>query len=109
MEPVHPELASHLHITMQFRVPLTEEIRQILGNQYEIQILENCWDDDIQALTVRLPDSLAEMCRNPHPHMTVSMREGIRPVQSNQMLSSSHNSTPIYQTLTFVANYVAFS
>lgn len=94
--------AQHFHITLQHNVPLTEEIAQFLWTQpIEIPVTANCFNDRIQAVRVELPENIRSLCQNAHPHMTISMVPGARPVQSNVMLDS----TPVEQPLQVVLQF----
>ncbi len=87
--------AEHLHVTLQFNVT-ESQFAEFIGRTVDVKLLRNCFNLDIQAVTVQIEDpEIAALCRNEIPHMTVSMEEGIRPVASNEMLRGSYE----YRTL----------
>jgi hypothetical protein len=91
--PKFPNLARHFHVTLQFGIDweaLFPEVKALIGNQYTVSIMANCHNDRIQALSVTLPEEVAHLCNNLNPHITVSMANGVKPVESNQMLASEH-------------------
>jgi hypothetical protein len=91
--PVPPrfsELPKHFHVTLAFNC-LEESYKDLIGKGVEIAVNSDCYDQNIQALSVSLPSEVAALCENPNPHVTISMCEGVRPVESNRMLSSDHS------------------
>lgn len=101
--------ADHFHITLQYNVPLTDEIAQFLWKEpIPVRISANCYNDRIQAVRVELPESFRNLCQNADPHMTVSMVHGARPVMSNVMLGSGHVSQPLEATMMFRAEFSYF-
>jgi len=91
--PVPPrfsELPRHFHVTLAFNC-LEETYKELLGKEVEIAVNSDCYDQNIQALSVTLPGEITDLCENLHPHITVSMSEGVKPVGSNRMLSSDHS------------------
>lgn len=107
---VFEKVAEHLHITLQYNVPLTEEIAQFLWKEpIPVQVTANCFNHQIQAVRVHLPESFRTLCQNADPHMTVSMVQGARPVQSNVMLGSNHVEQQLEATLLFRAEFSHFS
>lgn len=102
--------AEHFHITLQYNVPLTEEIAQFLWKEpLAVNVTANCFNDRIQAVRVQLPDSVRSLCQNSDPHMTISMVQGARPVQSNVMLGSNHVEQELETTLLFRAEFSRFN
>lgn len=71
------------HITLQFGVE-RDKWEEYIGRQIDAYIEYEAWDDDIQALKVRIPSDIP--CQNANPHISVSWRDGISPVRSNDML-----------------------
>ncbi len=91
--PVPPrfsELPRHFHVTLAFNC-LEEPYRDLIGKGVEIAVNSDCYDQNIQALSVTLPGEISTLCENTHPHITVSMSEGVKSVDSNRMLSSDHS------------------
>jgi len=80
------------HITLQYGVEL-KAWSYLVGYEFEAIATEECWNDQIQALRVPLPPTIP--CINSHPHITISHRADVEPQQANDMLASSHQSTPI--------------
>jgi hypothetical protein len=119
VNPVFGELPKHFHVTLQFGVELTPEIESFLGQQVEVQVVANCFNSKIQALKVELPssasvDNLSEvdlraMCRNAQPHLTLSMAEGAKPVESNDMFAGEHDCTPVSFPLMLQFDFFAFN
>lgn len=54
---------------------------------FEIVLIESCHNDLIQAVKVELR-GIASNNRN--PHITVSAKKGVKPVESNKMFESNH-------------------
>lgn len=106
---VFENIAEHLHITLQYNVRLTEEIAQFMWREpIPVQVTANCFNHQIQAVRVQLPEPFRALCQNADPHMTVSMIQGVRPVQSNVMLGSDHVEQQMEVTLLFRAEFSHF-
>jgi hypothetical protein len=102
--------AEHFHITLQYNVPLTEEIAQFLWKApIPVTVRANCYNHRIQAVRVNLPEHFQPLCQNANPHMTISMVNGARPVQSNAMLDSTHVEQELEATLLFRAEFRHFT
>lgn len=101
-------LAKHFHVTLQFGVDLTPEIQKLLGEAVEVQVVANCFNDRIQALRIELPGNVKAMCNNAVPHMTISMVDGVKPVESNDMLSGEHEELLIDSKLTLRFDFFQF-
>jgi hypothetical protein len=109
---VFPTQANHFHITLQFGVPRNVHLEQTFGSRLiQVPITGNCYNHRIQALSVALPEEIAPFCRNSRPHMTLSMANGVRPVESNQMLEDpSATVDPIFATtLNFRLSFHSFN
>ena len=78
--------AAHWHITLQFNVE-RHQVEEWIGKTFIAKMEENCFNSEIQAIKVSLPEAVKGICKNKIPHITVSMEEGISPVNSNKMLS----------------------
>ena len=85
---VFADWANHFHVTLQFGTPNFPE--SLLGQTFHVRAISNCFDESIHALLVELPEEISKFCNNDHPHMTISMAKGVRPVQSNVMLAGEH-------------------
>lgn len=105
--PMYPVLARHFHVTLHFGCS-AEEFAQFIGREVRVQFDAECWDGDIQACSVRILDpEISAICQNENPHVTISMGEKIRPVQSNDMLrSSEHSCTDLGFTLPATVEFV---
>jgi hypothetical protein len=88
-------VARHFHVTLQFGVELTLEIREMLGKTVEATAVANCYNNQIQALRVSLPEEVRQICNNENPHMTISMADGVKPVESNNMLKGDCTEIPL--------------
>lgn len=87
--------ARHFHVTLAFNCWVDSRLLAAYeGQSVRVELLEECWDARVQALRVSLPPSFAYLCENQHPHMTLSMADGVRPVESNRMLAGMHHSVP---------------
>jgi len=109
---VQPRFATrpnHLHVTLQYGVQMTDDIQSLLGREVQALLLSDCWNEQIQAVTVKLPSDVKALCKNRYPHITVSMVEGVKPVASNEMLSSSHNHLPVVKPVSLVFDFFRFS
>jgi len=79
------------HVTLQYNIELPEEYKPYVDSTQKILLKEICHNDKIQAIYVgiKLPS------KNKFPHITISAKEGVHSVESNQMLESEHESTSI--------------
>jgi hypothetical protein len=80
------------HITLQYGVE-RQSWEHLIGLPLTVGVLEECWNDRVQAISVALPTWAS--CSNPHPHISVSWGQDVNPVESNAMLNSEHNSAPV--------------
>ena len=85
------------HVTLVYK-PSKSDIEMI--NEWaseneviKIKIEENCWNDKIQALKVRIFNKLGKELTIPGKifHITVSADKGVAPKFSNDMFSGEHN------------------
>jgi hypothetical protein len=109
--PVHPifsQAAEHFHVTLQFGVVENEIPDGILGRTFTVRATENCFGDRIHALRVELPNGIRGVCLNKHPHMTISMLSGVRPVESNVMLQSPLSLEKVNFNLSLICEFVPF-
>lgn len=86
------------HVTLQFGVE-RDDWSFLVGQAFSAFLESECWNEKIQALTIELPGGIP--CQNAAPHLTVSWADGVSPVESNAMLSSLHQSAPVYTTAQF--------
>lgn len=97
------------HVTFQYGVDLTPELEALLGTEFTATATAVAWDEDIQALVVELPTELRELCTNANPHITVSSRDGVPPVRSNDMLVGRHERRELDLKLVLRFEFKAFN
>jgi hypothetical protein len=107
-ETIFNQAAKHFHVTLQFGVERTE-FEDLIGKEVEVTIKARCFNDRIEALSVDLPGDIRPLCKNEHPHITISMEEGVKPVESNAMLKGDYNWAPLSYTLQTVVEFFAFN
>jgi hypothetical protein len=96
--PQKPILIGHLyskdtpplHITLQYGVQRADWA-WLIGREFTAVIVQQCWNDRVQALRVFLPEGIP--CCNLHPHITVSWVEGAEPAEANEMLADESGAT----------------
>lgn len=104
--------AKHFHVTLEFGVNWDDiALKGRIGETVMVEILENCFsvDGTIQALRVKLPPDFAAHCKNKHPHMTISMAQGVKPVESNSMLNSEHMFEHVNEVIETVLQFHQFN
>jgi hypothetical protein len=109
--PVHPifsQAAEHFHVTLRFGVFENEIPDGILGRTFTARATENCFNDRVHALRIELPSEIRGVCLNKHPHMTISMLPGVRPVESNVMLQSPLSLEKVNFNLSLICEFVPF-
>lgn len=79
--PLYPCGSPH-HITLFYDVAETDW-QHLIGKEFEATAIANIYNKDIQAIAVLMPDDIPHKA---NPHITVSYREGIAPVASNELL-----------------------
>ena len=101
--------AKHYHVTLMYNVKL-EHVEYLVGNSIQCVAVENCWNDDIQALRIKFADrNVLELCTNKVPHMTLSHRDGVSPVKSNDMFANLYNKESIYHVMNLNINFHQFN
>lgn len=100
--------AKHLHVTIKFGVSYRDVMKYLNHEPISVKIIENCWNDEIQALKVILPSPFKSLCQNDVPHMTVSHKNGVKPFKSNVMLDEPHESEKLNKSITLYAEFFAF-
>lgn len=83
--------AQHLHVTLKFNVSF-DSVKRYLDKDVSVELLENCWNKEIQAIKVKLPSNFDSLCNNKYPHMTISHKSSVKPFKSNEMLDGEHES-----------------
>ncbi|MBD2076293.1 hypothetical protein H6F86_20900 [Phormidium sp. FACHB-592] len=77
------------HVTLAYGVE-RKDYENIIGLSASVGILEECWNDEVQTVSVVLQSWLP--CNNLHPHITISWVDSSAPVMSNLMLQGEHYS-----------------
>lgn len=101
VSPIFDRIAQHFHVTLQHNVEMTEEIAEWIDEIVQVEVVSICNNERIQALRVNLPEEIRALCHRQHPHMTISMMQGVAPVESNRMLDADHDTNAVSQTLNF--------
>lgn len=79
--PIFPNGKPH-HITLFYDVP-RKDWEHMIGTDIDATAIANIFNKDIQAIAVLMPPHIPHKA---NPHITVSYREGIEPVASNDLL-----------------------
>jgi hypothetical protein len=89
--PVSPTYsrAKHLHVTLQFGAEMAD-FAHLIGQEVAVKATSICRNGRIEALKIVLPEEFRYICQNEVPHMTISHRADVRPVESNAMLQDEH-------------------
>lgn len=82
---------TELHVTLDYNVSSEKAIPE--GKECSFLLKSICKNDKIQAISVELPPEIP--CKNKHPHITLSMARGVKPVESNDMLAGTHEEIPL--------------
>jgi hypothetical protein len=109
--PVFPVYnpAKHLHVTLQFNVSRESISEHLMLRPVAVRLINDCWNLQIQALSVQILDqTLADLCNNQHPHMTISHVDGVGPVKSNEMLDADHNFSPVERIIYLTPEFRPF-
>ena len=85
--PRYPLGKAH-HITLQYGVNL-EDWQHLLGVEFTATCLYEAWNGNIQCVAIKLPNFIP--CANQHPHISISWKPSISPVESNTMLANKFN------------------
>lgn len=102
------------HVTLFFK-PKENDIAFIEqwakdNDEIKIDFIENCYNNDVQALRVRLFNSVGTELSIPNVilHTTVSVKKGIKPVESNNMLKGVHYIENITYSGTGILKYYRY-
>jgi len=95
VRPSYPKVYCD-HVTLLYDVYL-DNYKEFVGRSEEIIVLENNWNNFIQAVTVEIKEELPR--DGVYPHITISSIIGVSPVKSNNMLSEIHNNETLSQRL----------
>lgn len=77
----------HLHITLRYAMVARRFYPKV---SHTVQVIGITWNHSIQAALVSLEGSKLQS-EMPVPHITISAKSGIPPVDSNTMLASEHD------------------
>lgn len=105
--PARYEVVAAHHLTLRFRVS-AQPYQAWLGKTFTARVTLEAWNDDIQALRVALPEAIAALCENAHPHITVSHRPGVTPKRSNAMLEAPAHERALDAELAFEVAWQPF-
>lgn len=81
VQPIFDNGQPH-HITLFYDVE-KKDWEQLIGIEFEATAIANIYNKDIQAIAMLMPKDIPHKA---NPHITVSYREGIEPVASNELL-----------------------
>ena len=103
--PIFNQGSPH-HITLFYDVD-SNQYQHLIGTEFEADAIANLYNKDIQAIAVLMPPHIPH---KPNPHITVSYREGIQPVASNELLlnDSDRVITPFVQRLKLKIEFFEF-
>lgn len=87
IQPRYPLGKPH-HITLQYDVNL-EDWQHLVDKEFTVTCHYEAWNGNIQCVAVKLPKWIP--CANQHPHISISWKPGISPIESNAMLASRFN------------------
>ena len=68
---------------------IDERLSTMIGIKINFTIISVCWDDKIMALECNIPEEIQIEEKN--HHITFALKEGVRPVYSNEMLKNPVN------------------
>jgi hypothetical protein len=100
--------AQHLHVTLKFNVTL-DSVRRFLDEDVTVELIENCWNKEIQAVKIKLPPKYETLCNNKIPHMTISHKASVKPFKSNEMLEEEHESEKLKEKLKLKSEFYMFN
>jgi predicted RNA-binding Zn-ribbon protein involved in translation (DUF1610 family) len=94
------------HITLFYDVD-KKGFEALIGTEFEATAIANIHNKDIQAIAVLMPPDIPH---KPNPHITISFREGIAPVASNELMVNDCDRVimPFNQKLTFKIEFFEF-
>lgn len=94
------------HCTLEFGIHRENWINWI-DKEFEATTLYEAWNGNIQAVAIQLPDCIP--CQNKHPHVSVSWCKGIKPYESNLMLSLKFNYRLFKQSVEFKIQFLEWT
>lgn len=99
---------AHSHVTLKFNVD-SENYKELLGRKVDIYVSDLCWNEKVEAFRVILDPEMTQLCNNEHPHITFSVADNVRPVESNNMLAGKHHSKIIGKIITGTVEFFTFT
>jgi hypothetical protein len=104
--PIFNQGSPH-HITLFYDVDSTQ-YQHLIGTKFKADAIANLYNKDIQAIAVLMPSHIPH---KPNPHITVSYREGIQPMASNELMvnDSDRVIAPFVKKLKFKIEFFEFS
>jgi hypothetical protein len=100
--------AQHLHVTLKFNVSF-DSVKRHLDKEVPVELIQNCWNKEIQAVTVLLPSTYNSLCNNKHPHMTISHKSTVKPFKSNEMLEGDYENELIKKRMLLKSEFYMFN
>lgn len=100
--PRYPITPQSLHITLAFGIS-QDLIDHWIDAEFWAEIIEEAWNDRVQAFKIKLPDWV--MCQNQHPHIALSYVPDAAPVEANDIWKRGHNSQQLVATFPFVVEF----
>jgi len=82
------------------------DVHHYIGETFTVQTIANCWDDQIQAMTVRLPEMVYAQIAI--PHITISKAEDINAGYATQMLQRRHFAVSQAMSFTLCIEFAEF-
>ena len=95
------------HITLFYDVDKTQ-YQHLIGTEFKATAIFNIWNKDIQAIAMLMPQDIPHKA---NPHITVSYREGIESVASNDLFKRDDDRViaPYSQKLNFKIEFFEFT
>jgi len=99
--------ARHSHVTLVFNAN-SNDWQHLIGQKVKVVTIADLHNDRIQAIEVKLPEPFDGICQNKVPHITVSHRKGVSPVESNAMLEGIFSGYFLEHQLDSVCEFAPF-
>jgi hypothetical protein len=95
------------HHTTLFYDVVSDDWEHMIGVEFEATAIANIYNKDIQAIAVLMSGNIPHKA---NPHITVSYREGIEPMASNDLMINDCDRVimPFNQKLNFKIEFFAF-
>ena len=82
----HPDLKND-HLTLVFKPSDSDLESATIGQRIKMKVVGYAVDQKGQAIAIELPSNLTPQSKNRHPHITISVAKGTKPVYSNELLA----------------------